>query len=141
MPVEFNNARHERYEDNEKNRDREVLFYDRHVSEEITAADKSSHPKDSSRDIIRKKPEIVHPSETRYKGRERADYRHKSCKNDGFDPVFFVKHMGFNQVFFFKKMSLFFMKYFWPDEISDPIIEVIADNCRRDKNSKQPVDL
>src|SRR5579885_145671 len=78
MTQQFNYAWQNRDKNDYIYDQREVLFDNWNVTEEVTSRDKNNDPGNTPYDVITDKPQIVHLSNTRYKG-------HK-CANNGDEP-------------------------------------------------------
>jgi hypothetical protein len=79
--------------------------------------------------------EVFHPADARHEGHECPDDGYEARQYDRFTPMFFVKFMRAFQVFFIEQPHVLIGEYLRANLVSDPIIDIIADNRRGGKNN------
>jgi len=113
-------------DDDGENDQRKILFYERNISEIISAENKKSGPSDAADNVVADKAPIAHLADAGDKRRESSDNRNEPGNDNSFSSVLFIKLARFFQIFFIQKTDVFFGENFWAGKMAYPIIYSIA---------------
>ena len=130
MPDIFHHHRQDGNYDDRDDDQREILFDEGDVAEEISGDHAEGNPENGSADAEGQEARIVHGADTGHEGCEGAEDRHEAGDDDRDSAVLFIEGMSLVQIFPLEPARIL-LKNLRADETTNPVVGRISANRSR----------